>query len=63
VLVAGRYDASQHLARDLRGSANQTVHLLTDRYTMNDLQSVPPAEVIVTAEGKVVVSGIDPLKW
>ena len=63
VLVAGRYDASQHLARDLRGSANQTVHLLTDCYTIVDVQSVPPAEVIVTAEGEVVVSGIDPIRW
>jgi organic radical activating enzyme len=26
VLIAGRYDHTQHLARDLRGSANKTVH-------------------------------------
>ena len=65
VLIAGRYDASQHLAcgESLRGSANQTMHLLTDRYTMDDLQSVPPAEVIITAEGEVVMSGIDPVRW
>jgi len=63
VLIAGRYDASQRLAHGLRGSANKTVHLLTNRYTMDDLQSVPPAEVIVTAEGEVVMSGIDPVKY
>jgi anaerobic ribonucleoside-triphosphate reductase activating protein len=63
VLIAGRYDPSQHLARGLRGSANQTVHLLTDRYTTDDLESVPPAEVIITAKGEVAVSGIDPLRW
>jgi anaerobic ribonucleoside-triphosphate reductase activating protein len=63
VLIAGRYDASQRLARSLRGSANQTVHLLTDRYTMDDLQSVPSGEVIITAEGEVVVSGVDPIRW
>jgi len=61
VLIAGRYDASQRLARDLRGSANQTVHLLTNRYTMADVQSVPPAEIVITKEGEVVVSGIDPV--
>ncbi|NVM26586.1 MAG: radical SAM protein [Desulfobacterales bacterium] len=63
VLIAGRYDASQRLARDLRGSTNKTVHFLTDRYTMDDLQSVPPTEVIITAEGEVIVSGIDPVRY
>lgn len=63
ILIAGRYDASQHLARDLCGSANQTVHLFTDRYTISDLQSVPSAEVFITAEGEVMVSGIDPVRW
>ena len=63
VLIAGRYDASQHLARDLRGSANKTVHMLTDRYTMADMQAVPLAEVLITATGEVVVSGIDPVRW
>lgn len=63
VLIAGRYGASQRLASDLRGSANQAVHLLTDRYTMGDLQSVPSAEVIITTQGEVMVSGIDPVRW
>jgi hypothetical protein len=30
---------------------------------MDDLQAVPPAEVIITPEGKVLVSGVDPIKW
>jgi anaerobic ribonucleoside-triphosphate reductase activating protein len=63
VLIAGRYDQTQHLARDLRGSANKTVHLLSGRYTMKDIRSVPLAEVIITAEGEVVISGIDPVGW
>jgi anaerobic ribonucleoside-triphosphate reductase activating protein len=63
VLISGRYDASQRLGRDLRGSANKTVHFLTNRYTLADLQSVPLAEVIITPEGEVVMSGIDPLRW
>ena len=63
VLIAGRYDASQRLTRGLRGSANQTIHLLTARYAMQDLRCVPPSEVVITAEGEVVVSGIDPLRW
>ena len=63
VLIAGRYDASQRLARDLRGSANKTTHLLTDRYTMADVHAVPSAEVIITEAGEIVVSGIDPVRW
>lgn len=69
VLIAGRYNASQRFApkdentQFLRSSTNQTVHLLTDRYTLADLQSAPPAEVIITVEGEVVMSGIDPVRW
>lgn len=63
VLIAGRYEASQRLARDLRGSTNKTVHFLTNRYKEKDLQAVPPAEVIITANGEIIVSGIDPTRW
>lgn len=60
VLIAGRYEAGQHVARDLRGSANKTIHFLTPRYCLSDLQAVPAAEVIITAAGEVLISGIDP---
>lgn len=60
VLLAGRYQQSSRLARDLRGSANKTVHFLTGRYTPADLQGVPPAEVIISPGGEIFISGIDP---
>jgi anaerobic ribonucleoside-triphosphate reductase activating protein len=63
VLIAGRYDASQRLARGLQGSANKTIHFLTNRYDMSDLQATPPAEVIITGAGELLFSGIDPLTW
>jgi anaerobic ribonucleoside-triphosphate reductase activating protein len=63
VIIAGRYDPSRRLARDLRGSANQTVHFLTDCYAEGDLQAVPCAEVFITVEGEVVISGADPVRW
>lgn len=65
VLVAGRYDVTQHLSDSLglRSSANQTVHLLSEHYTMDDLRAVPPAEVILTPGGEVALSGVDPLRW
>jgi anaerobic ribonucleoside-triphosphate reductase activating protein len=65
VLVAGRYDAARRVAgrSGLRSSANQSVHLLTDRYTPGDLAAVPAAEVILTDGGEVALSGVNPLRW
>lgn len=60
VLVAGRYEHEHRLATGLRGSANQTVHRFTDRYTASELEEVPPAEVVIGADGRVVVTGVDP---
>ncbi len=60
VLIAGRYDQSQRLAQGLRGSANKTLHFLTDRYGASDLARVPGGEVIVHPDGEIVVSGVEP---
>jgi anaerobic ribonucleoside-triphosphate reductase activating protein len=63
ILIAGRYDSSQRLASGLRGSANKTVHFLTERYTSKDLEPTPSGEVIISSAGGIVLTGIDPLKW
>lgn len=63
VVIAGRYDQSQRVAHGLIGSANKTVHFLTTRYTSADLEMVPTTEVIITPDGEVVLSGIEPLRW
>ncbi len=63
VLITGRYDATRRVAHGLLGSSNQRIHLLSARYSEADLRAAPAAEVIVTAEGEVVLSGIDPLQW
>lgn len=63
VLIAGRYIAGRRVASGLIGSANKTIHLLSDRYTTGDLQMVPQAEVILSPEGEIILSGIDPLRW
>jgi anaerobic ribonucleoside-triphosphate reductase activating protein len=60
VLIAGRYVQARRLALGLRGSANQTVHLLTARYTLEDIAQVPAAEVWIDAAGTVSISGITP---
>lgn len=61
VLIAGRYLHSKRIAQGLLGSQNKTIHFLTPRYTMDDLIPVPPAEIIITPQGELICSGIDPL--
>jgi anaerobic ribonucleoside-triphosphate reductase activating protein len=63
VLIAGRYDEGRRVAHGLLGSSNKTVHFLTPRYTPADLEAVPEAEVILTPEGDILASGIDPVRW
>src|SRR5262249_55098020 len=58
VLIAGRYQEDKRVATGLIGSSNKTVHFLTSRYGPDDLVDVPEAEVIVTADGTIIVSGI-----
>jgi len=60
VLIDGRYVQNERLARGLRGSSNQTVHLLTTRYRLCDIEQVPLAEVVVAANGLVSISGVRP---
>ena len=60
VLIAGRYLPSRHLATGLLGSANQHIHLLTDRHSIADIARTPAAEVRIAADGRVTVTGIDP---
>ena len=61
ILIAGRYAENLPEPNKWLGSANQQQHLLTDRYTQKDLQSVPKTEVQITSDGEIRKSGIDPL--
>ncbi len=63
VIIAGRFIVDQRIANQMIGSANKTVHFLTPRYRAADFEPVPPAEVIISLEGEVRLSGIDPLRW
>jgi anaerobic ribonucleoside-triphosphate reductase activating protein len=60
VLIDGRYRAGERLAAGLRGSANQQIHLLSDRYRLEQVEAAPPAEIAIGPDGAVVVTGIDP---
>jgi len=62
VLIDGRYVSTQRLATGLRGSANQQIRLLTDRYSLADVENTPVAEIRIGANGELVLTGVDPLK-
>jgi anaerobic ribonucleoside-triphosphate reductase activating protein len=63
LLIAGRYDAAQRMGQGLIGSANKTVHFITERYSPADLEKIPEAEIILSPNGEITLSGIDPLQW
>jgi anaerobic ribonucleoside-triphosphate reductase activating protein len=62
VLIDGRYRSGERLATGLRGSANQQIRLLTDRYTVADVEDTPVAEIRISPTGELVLTGVDPLK-
>ena len=62
VLIAGRYIDSMHLGYGLRGSSNQKVHLLSSRYTMEEISSTPLCEIIIDKKGNMILSGVEPIR-
>lgn len=60
VLVAGRYVATRPFGAGLLGSASQTVHFLSDRYDLRDIQACPAAEIQLDVLGRVAVTGVAP---
>lgn len=62
VLVDGRYRASERLGHKLRGSKNQRIHLLTDRYDLDQVEATPEAEIRIDAQGRLTLTGVSPLK-
>jgi len=61
VLIDGRFVSTQRLATGLRGSRNQGIVLLSDRYQEAEVAATPPAEIKISASGEVVLTGVDPL--
>jgi len=61
VLIDGRFVNKQRLARELRGSKNQNIHVLSSRLTRKEVEATPAAEVKITPEGDVILTGVDPL--
>lgn len=61
VLITGRYIAARRtLDLPLRGSANQQIHALTERYTMSTLTGPPTCEIHIGVDGSLTVTGFPP---
>lgn len=61
VLVAGRYVEDQRcLGLPWRGSKNQRVHFLTDRYSSSDMEEAPDVEVHIGVDGALTLTGFPP---
>jgi anaerobic ribonucleoside-triphosphate reductase activating protein len=61
VLIAGPYNPAMHLGQRMLGSTNQTINLLTPRYTMADIERVPTSEIVMSADGSIFVTGVSPV--
>ncbi len=61
VMIAGRYKQEVALRSGLIGSSNKTMHFFSDRYSKEDLVIVPVSEVIISPNGEMAVTGIDPV--
>lgn len=59
VVLAGPYRHSMHVAASLRGSRNKEYLFFSDVYSERDFESVPEAEVLIEADGTVLVTGIN----
>jgi anaerobic ribonucleoside-triphosphate reductase activating protein len=62
VLIDGRYQASERLASGLRGSQNQRIVLLSARYSLDEVEATPVAEIRISPRGELVLTGVNPLK-
>ena len=58
VLVAGRYVGNQRASGLVwRGSANQRVHVLSDRYSAADMEGVASVEFYIAKDGTLTATG------
>jgi len=58
-VITGRYQRDRHIGLGLRGSSNKKVRLIGDRYSPEQFADTPVAEVTISADGTVVVTGVD----
>ena len=63
VLIAGRYEQDHRIAHGLMGSTNKELIFLTNRISSEKLSATPVSEVLISPNGDILLTGIDPLSW
>lgn len=59
VLIDGHYDPARANPPGIwPSSANQTIHLIGQRYATADFKELPALEIIITGKGEVIQSGL-----
>jgi len=58
VLIDGPFEQDKPANDGIRGSTNQRIHFLTDRYSLADLEPRQRCEFVITPDGTVVQTGI-----
>ncbi|WP_176611397.1 4Fe-4S single cluster domain-containing protein [Actinomadura sp. WMMB 499] len=58
MVIAGRYNERLRLGAGLRGSSNKEYWAITDRYGPDDFAALPDAEVVISADGTIAVTGM-----
>lgn len=58
--IAGRFILSKRVGEGARGSSNKKYIHVSKRYSDQDFESVPPAEVTVRPDGTLILSGVGP---
>lgn len=59
VVVAGPYRSSKRIAASLRGSSNKEFLFFSNAYSEKDFDLLPEAEVVIEADGTILVTGIN----
>ena len=60
ILVAGPYIESLKKSGSVTSSSNQNIHLLTDRYSIENF-NWPESEITITNNGEIIITGVNPL--
>jgi len=59
ILIDGPYIERYRSAQVLKGSSNQRLHLLTDRYHKGDIDDTPTLEMQIDLNGKIHITGVE----
>jgi len=58
ILIDGAYDRSQPASDGIRGSLNQRIHFLSDRYSESDLIRAERKEIMILPDGTIIKTGV-----